>query len=79
MNYLLEYYNKIQEGSIIIGEELKRQINQLIFDLDNPRYYFDKKPGDLRIKFIETFCKHTKSPFNSMSFILELWKKHLMQ
>jgi phage terminase large subunit-like protein len=79
MNYLIEYYNEIENGNIIVGEELKTELDQLIDDLENPLYYFDEKPGQLRIDFIETFCKHTKSPFNGMPFILELWEKALLQ
>jgi phage terminase large subunit-like protein len=79
MNYLIEYYNEIKNGKIIVGEELKTQLDQLIKDLDNTIYIFDEQPGNLRIDFIETFCKHTKSPFNGMPFILELWEKALLQ
>jgi hypothetical protein len=62
MNYLVEYYSEIQSGNILVGKELKKQIDKLFSDLDNPRYVFDEKPGNLRIDFIQTFCKHTKSP-----------------
>jgi len=79
MNYLVEYYHEIEKGNILVGEELKKQLDTLILDLDNPRYIFDEKPGNLRISFIETFCKHTKSPFNGMPFILELWEKAIIQ
>jgi phage terminase large subunit-like protein len=79
MNYLVEYYNEIENGNIIVGLELKAELDQLIKDLDDPTYIFDEKPGQLRIDFIETFCKHTKSPFNGMPFILELWEKALLQ
>lgn len=79
MNYLIEYYNEIIDGNIIVGEELRKEIDQLIKDLDNSRYNYDEKPGNLRIDFIETFCKHTKSPFNGKPFILELWEKALIQ
>jgi phage terminase large subunit-like protein len=79
MNYLIEYYNEIQNCNILVGEELKKQIDKLIADLDNPRYIFDEKPGNLRIDFIQTFCKHTKSPFNGKPFILELWEKAIIQ
>lgn len=79
MNYLVEYYNEIQNGNALVGEELKKQIHKLITDLDNPRYVFDEKPGNLRIDFIQTFCKHTKSPFNGQPFILELWEKAIIQ
>jgi phage terminase large subunit-like protein len=79
MNHLLEYYQAIESGSILVGKELKTVLNQLINDLDNPKYTFDESAGDIRIRFIETFCKHTKSPFNGEPFLLELWEKALLQ
>lgn len=79
MNYLVEYYNEIKNGQIIVGNELMTVIDSLVKDLENPRYLFDENPGNLRIQFIEKFCKHTKSPFNGMPFILELWEKALLQ
>jgi len=79
MNYLIEYCKEIESGNILVGDELKIELDILIQDLDNPRYMFDEKPGNLRIDFIETFCKHTKSPFNGMPFILELWEKVIIQ
>ena len=78
-NYLLEYFNKIESGEIIVGNELKIVIVDLVNDLNNPKYFFDEQPGNLRIEFIESFCKHTKSPFNGKPFILELWEKALLQ
>ena len=79
MNYLVEYHQEIEKGNILVGEELQKQLDVLVEDLDNPIYIFDMKPGNLRISFIETFCKHTKSPFNGMPFILELWEKAIIQ
>lgn len=74
-NYLLEYYEEIKSGKILVGEELKNILEGLIKDLDNPKYTYDLSDGNLRIEFIEKFCKHTKSPFNGKPFILELWEK----
>jgi len=79
MNYLLEYRYQIEVGHILVGEELLKQLDLLISDLDNSRYTFDETPGNLRVDFIETFCKHTKSPFNGQPFILELWEKAIIQ
>ena len=79
MNYLLKYYEEIQNGSIKVGKELLTVLETLIKDMDNPRYTFDERPGNIRIEFIETFCKHTKSPFNGEPFILELWEKAVLQ
>ncbi len=79
MNYLKQYYDEIELGKIKVGNELKAVLDSLISDLDNPKYFFDEKPGELRINFIETFCKHTKSPFNGQPFVLELWEKAFLQ
>lgn len=79
MNYLIEYYKEIEAGSIVVGKELKSTLSRLISDLDDPRFLYDEKPGNLRIEFIEKFCKHTKSPFNGEPFILELWEKAIIQ
>ena len=78
-SYLLQYYEEIKKENIIAGKELITTINNLLKDLNNPRYIYDIKPGQLRIDFIETFCKHTKSPFNGKPFILELWEKALLE
>ena len=52
MNYLLEYYQEIKEGRIPVGQELKATLDKLIKDLDDPRYTFDEKAGNIRIQFI---------------------------
>ena len=79
MNYLLEYIKEIDNGNILVGQDLRVQLDKLVADLDNPKFIFDEEPGQLRIDFIEKFCKHTKSPFNGMPFILELWEKAFLQ
>src|SRR5690554_6676608 len=78
----IKKYGAIQissKGNIVVGKELFTVIQSLINDMDNPRYIFDEKPGNIRIEFIETFCKHTKSPFNGQPFLLELWEKAVLQ
>src|SRR5574344_1032757 len=79
MNYLVKYYEEIKSGNIIVGQELKKVLDGLILDLDNPKFIFDELPGEIRINFIEKFCKHTKSPFNGEPFLLELWEKAVLQ
>ncbi|MCQ2749879.1 MAG: terminase large subunit [Clostridia bacterium] len=79
MSFLLSYIEEIESGRIIAGQELKSVLKRLKSDLDNPRYEYDEKPGQIRIEFIERFCKHTKSPFNGMPFKLELWEKAFLE
>ncbi len=79
MSYLVEYYEKIKDGEILVGKELLTVLEKLMEDMENPRYFYDTRPGKVRIEFIETFCKHTKSPFNGKPFILELWEKAVLE
>lgn len=78
-SYLIEYYNQIVSGNIIVGRELLKELENLIEDLSNDKYIYDTSDADLRIEFIETFVKHTKSPFNGMPFKLELWEKAFVE
>ena len=80
MSYILEYYNKIQSGEIIVGQELLLQLKQLVIELTDPIYQnlhnikIEFEDSEKRIKFIETQCKHFEAPFAGKPFILEIWK-----
>ena len=78
-SYFLEYYNEIKKGNIIIGHELQMQLDSLIEDLENVEYIYDDWDAETRVEFIEAFCKHTKSPFYGMPFVLELWEKAILE
>lgn len=64
---------------VIIGHELKQELSRLIEELDSDKYIYDQSEATLRINFIETFCKHTKSPFYGVKFKLELWEKAVIE
>lgn len=78
-SWFLEYYNEILNGNIVVGRELRKQLENLIADLHDDKYIYDNSDAEIRIEFIETFVKHTKSPFNGMPFILELWEKAVIE
>lgn len=78
-SYLLQYYNEIQAGRIIAGQELIQCLENLIEDLDNPRYIYDIPAGRKKIDFIEKFCKQTKAPFFGKPLKLELWEKAFVE
>ena len=78
-SWFLEYYNQIKSGDIIAGHELIQQLDNLIDDLHSDNYIYDTRDADFRIEFIETFVKHTKSPFYGKPFILTLWEKSLLE
>lgn len=78
-NYLIQYHEAIKNGEIIAGQEMMQQLNNLVEDLRNPAFVYDTSDALDRIDFIETFCKHTKSPFYGQPFILELWEKAFIE
>ena len=55
-SYLYKYYTEIKEGRIIAGQELITSLENLIEDLNNPKYVYDMAAGHLQINFIERFC-----------------------
>lgn len=77
--YLQEYRDAIRASEIIAGRELVQALDNLTEEMDNPDYFYDTGEAELRIDFIERFCKHTKSPFYGKPFILELWEKAFIE
>ena len=51
--YLIQYRIAIKKGKIIAGQELTMELDRLINDLGNPRYYYDTTEAYKRIHFME--------------------------
>lgn len=75
MDFLQEYTEKVFSGEIIAGTELKRMLKMLQADRESGKYIFDTKYSELRIEFIETFCRQGKAPFYNKTPKLMLWQK----
>lgn len=78
-SYLLEYVTKCKSDEIMIGQELMQMLDILIDDLLSDKYRFELGPAHKRIRFIETQCKHSISPWAGKPFLLELWEKALTE
>ncbi|UDN56766.1 hypothetical protein [Clostridioides sp. ES-S-0010-02] len=76
-NYLTHYRNEIKRGNIVAGQELIMQLDNLIDDLENPKYIYNTKEAYRRMDFMENCIKLTKSPFYGKPMKLMLWQKHL--
>ena len=63
VNYLIEYYELIKSGEEIVGYYMRKQIENLIEDLEDPMYVYDTKEAHTRIKFMETCCLQSKEPY----------------
>lgn len=77
-NYILSYYQKIEDGSITVGKWIKTIYEKIIKDLDEKKYFFDGKKANRAIKFIETMGHHVEGPQAPNNIKLELWQKALV-
>lgn len=79
MSYLLEYRDAIRRGEIVAGVELITELDNLIADMDNPRYIYDTRDALLRMDFMENCIRLTKSPFYGKPMKLMLWQKAFIE
>lgn len=77
--WLYKYYSAIKSGEIVAGHELISELERLIADLDNPKYYYDTTEADLKIRFMENCIRLTKSPFYGQPMKLMLWQKAFIE
>lgn len=77
--YLIQYRAAIKNGEIIAGHELITELDRLIEDLENPRYFYDTTAAYERIDFMENCIRLTKAPFYNKPMVLMLWQKAFIE
>lgn len=75
-NYILEYYQGIQDGSIVVGKWIKLFFEYIVKGLQKQSFFFDQKKANKAIRFIETFCHHCEGREDLLK--LELWQKAIV-
>ena len=77
---LLRYKAEIDEGAILVGQELYTQLKNLEDDLfHNDEYFYNTDSANLRMHFMQNCVKLTKSPFYGKPMILMLWQKAFIE
>lgn len=74
-NFILEYWQRIKEGSETVGRWVYLFYEIIVNGIENGDYIFDQKKANRAIKFIETFCRHNKGKLAPRVLKLELWEK----
>lgn len=74
-NYILEYYQKIKDGSIVVGKWVLLLYEAIIKGIEDGTYIFNQRKANRAIKFIETFCRHNKGKLAPKQLKLSLWEK----
>lgn len=73
--YLEEYFYLVKNRHVIAGYWIKRELENLIQDLQNSAYTYDTKEAHKRIKFQETLCLQSKAPYYMKPIVLMPWQK----
>lgn len=77
-NYIYEYYQKITDGTIIVGRWVKIWYKYVVDGLEKGLFHFDPKKAQKSIRFVENFCRHHEGALAPQLIVLELWQKALL-
>jgi len=76
LNYVLEYWQAIEAGQVVVSRRVRQIYERLTREIENPgRYVFDLEKASKPIRFIETFCRHSKGEWAGRPVKLELFQK----
>ena len=78
-SFFLQYLEEIRAGRIIVCRRLLKELENLERDLNNPRWYYDTRQATVFMNCIESFFKHTKSPFYGAPVRLMLFQKAFIE
>lgn len=74
-NYILEYYQKIKTGEIVVGRWVDLVYKIIIQGLENKSFFYSRKKANAAITYIEHFCHHHEGALAPGLVELELWQK----
>ena len=65
----------IESGDVVVGYWIRKEVRNLIEDLESERYLFDTTESDKRIRFQEKLCLQSKQPYYMKPLELMPWQK----
>lgn len=77
-NYILEYYQAIKDGSVVVGRWIVLLYEFIVKGLEEKAFFYSPKKAKAAITFIEGFCHHHEGVLAPQLFKLELWQKALV-
>ena len=78
VNWILKYYQMIEDGSVTVGHWIRLLYERIISDLEEKEYFFDQKKANKAIRFFENFCHHSKGKLAPQLVKLEVWQKAML-
>lgn len=76
---LCRYYEEIQRGEVIAGEELIKELENLKEDIEGERYIYNTAQAVKRFKFLEGCIHLTKAPYYGKPLKLMSWQKAFIE
>lgn len=61
--YLEQYHDLIENNEVIVGYWIRKEVQNLMQDLNNPAFIYDPTEAHKRIKFMQTMCLQSKHPY----------------
>ena len=77
-NYILEYYQAINDGSVTVGHWIREWYRMIVTGVQDRRWIFSQKKALMAIRFIQTFCRHHEGELAPGRIKLELWQKAMI-
>ena len=77
-NFIFAYYQAIKDGSVSVGQWVRKFYEIIVRGLEAKEFYFDQKKASRAIEFIETQCHHSEGALAPGLLSLELWQKALI-
>ena len=75
MNWILSYYQKIQNGSVLVGRWVRLCYEMIVKGLQEKSFFYDQKKADRVIDFAERYCRHHEGVLGGKVIKLEEWQK----
>lgn len=74
-NWILTYYQQMCDGSVTVGQWIRKWYEIIVHGLEEKRWTFDQKKANSVINFIERYCHHHEGPLAPGLMKLEVWQK----
>lgn len=74
-DYILQYYQQIKDGSVIVGKWIRLWYEYIIHGIEKDRFVYNHKKARKAVLFIEKFCHHHEGKKAPGLIQLELWQK----
>lgn len=74
-NYILAYYQAMNEGSVTVGKLVKAWYSMVVKGIENKEFFYSPNAANKAIRFIENFVHHHEGALAPQLVKLELWQK----